>query len=143
MFSLPSKSEYLFRFNNVYKAAITLKNMNKKHWLTIISILYIIAMIIGAIIPNPSAVPGFSGNTKIFHFIGFFILAIMVLKTIELYKFKHYYILGALCLLMMIYITEWLQTLVPTRHFLYTDMLIDGAGCLLGLGVYRWIFYKQ
>ena len=99
-------------------------------------------MIFGATISNPNSIPGFGGNTKIFHFIGFIILAIMVLKTFELYQFKQKYVLGLIFIVVFAYITEWLQLLVPTRHFLYTDMLIDIAGGLIGVAVYRWIFSK-
>jgi VanZ family protein len=114
----------------------------RKTILTVVLVLYVIAMIIGAIIPNPGAIPVFSGNTKYFHFIGFIILAIIILKTLELYKFKHKYILSAIALVFFIYLTESLQLFVPTRHFLYTDMLIDAAGCIIGWGLYKWIFFR-
>ena len=112
-------------------------------WLTLILLVYVMLMIAGAIIPNPSDVPLFSGNTKYFHFLGFIVLAIIVLKTFELYKFKHKYILSGIALAFFIFLTESLQLLVPTRHFLYTDMLIDAAGCIIGWGLYKWIFFKR
>jgi VanZ family protein len=115
----------------------------QKTLLTIILVGYVFLMIIGAIIPNPSNVPVFSGNTKYFHFFGFIVLSIMVFKTFELYRFKYKNTLSIISLMVFIYLTEILQLFIGTRHFAYTDMLIDATGCLVGYGVYRWIFYKQ
>jgi VanZ family protein len=120
-----------------------MKKYLKKLMLTSVLVLYVLAMIIGAIIPNPQDVPVFSGNTKYFHFFGFIILAIITLKTLELYNFKQKYILSAILLVLFIFLTECLQLLVSTRHFRYTDMLIDALGCIIGVGLYRWIFYRR
>ena len=120
--------------------------MNKKfqkNILTTILIIYALVMIIGAIIPNPSAIPVFSGNTKYFHFLGFIVLTIMVFKTFELYKFKRKSMLSIIMLIVFIILTEVLQLFISTRHFAYTDMLIDFFGCLIGWGIYRWIFFKR
>lgn len=120
-----------------------MKTTHQKTILTILLIVYVIAMIIGAIIPNPSDIPVYSGNTKYFHFFGFIVLAIMVFKTFELYKFKHKNILSVILLIFFIILTESLQLLISTRHFAYTDMLIDAAGCLIGYGLYKWIFSRK
>ena len=132
--------------NNFYKTFLIymiMKHKYQKALLTCILIAYTLVMIIGAIIPNPSDVPVFSGNTKYFHFVGFIVLAIMVFKTFELYKIKHENILSIIALIFFIILTEVLQLFVSTRHFAYTDMLIDTCGCLIGYGIYRRIFSKK
>jgi VanZ family protein len=128
--------------NNVYKYPITRIIMDKKYQktvLTCILIVYAFIMIIGAIIPNPEGVPVFSGNTKIFHFLGFIVLSVIVFKTFELYRFKYKKTLSSIALIIFIILTEVLQLLVHTRHFSYKDMLIDAAGCLIGFVIYKII----
>jgi len=110
---------------------------------TVILVLYVILMIVGAIIPNPQDVPVFSGHTKYFHFIGFLVLSIIVFKTLELYKCKHENWIAAIMLAAFIFLTEFLQLFTTTRHFAYTDMLIDLGGCIIGWGLYKWISYKR
>jgi VanZ family protein len=120
--------------------------MNKKYQktlLTTILIVYALAMILGAIIPNPEDIPVFSGHTKYFHFFGFIILSIMIFRTFQLYdlKRKNYFSIALLALFVVL--TEFLQLFISTRHFAFTDMLIDASGCLIGWGLYRWIYSKR
>jgi len=132
--------------NKFYKHPSTYLFMDMRHQkivLTILLIAYALVMIIGAIIPNPQDVPVFSGNTKYFHFIGFLVLAMIVLKTFEVYKFKHNYILSMSVLLLFVLLTESLQLLVSTRHYSYIDMLIDIGGCMTGWVIYLWISSKR
>ncbi|MGV8172515.1 MAG: VanZ family protein [Candidatus Woesearchaeota archaeon] len=120
--------------------------MDRKHQkilLTCILVVYALAMIAGAIIPNPSDIPVFSGNTKYFHFFGFIVLSVITLRTFDLYRFKHKYILSILALLFFVFLTEFLQLYVSTRHFAYTDMIIDIGGCIIGWGLYAWIYSKR
>ena len=116
--------------------------MNKRFILTLFSICYILLMVFGAAYPHPDSIPGFGGNTKIFHFLGFALLAVFVLKTLQLYEFKHPFVIGIIFMLVFIYFTEFIQ-LFTGRDFAYFDMLIDAAGMIVGLGVYKWIFYKR
>ena len=99
-------------------------------------------MLFGAVYPHPENIPGFGGNTKYFHVLGFLVLSIIVLKTFDLFKFKHSYMLAILFILIFSILTESLQLLVPTRHFLYTDMLIDIAGAVVGIVAYRLLLHK-
>ena len=120
--------------------------MNKSHQkilFTAVLVCYVLLMIIGAIIPDPQDVPVFAGNTKYFHFFGFILLAIIVYKTLNLYKCKHENLLAVVLLAVFIVLTEVLQLFVSTRHFSFFDMLIDAAGCAVGIGVYKWILYKR
>jgi len=120
--------------------------MDKKYqkWLlTVILAVYAIIMIVGAIIPSPEDVPVFSGNTTYFHFFGFMILSAMIFRTLQLYGMKHKYIVGAIILAIFIILTEALQLFVSTRQFSAADMVIDAIGCIIGWGLYRWIYSKQ
>jgi VanZ family protein len=110
---------------------------------TVILVAYVLLMIVGAIIPNPQDVPIFSGNTKYFHFLGFLVLSMMVLKTLDLYSCKHKNWISAVLLAVFIFLTEFLQLFVSTRHYSYWDMLIDLGGCILGWGLYKWIYSKR
>ena len=119
-----------------------MQKLLNKYLLTVILVIYVALMIFGAIYPHPENIPGLGGNTKYFHFLGFILLMILVLKTFEIYRFKHRYILSVIFVAFFIYLTEFLQLFVSTRHFLYTDMLIDVAGAAIGGGLYKWILYK-
>jgi VanZ family protein len=114
--------------------------------LTSVLLIYAFAMVIGAAIPNPSAVPGFSSHSSYFHFFGFMVLSIIAFKTFELYNIgrkSRFPLAAAAILLFLILLTEFLQLFVATRHFSVMDMLIDVCGCVIGWAVYRWIFYRQ
>lgn len=118
--------------------------MDKKHqkWLlTSLLVVYALIMIIGAIIPNPQDVPVFSGNTKYFHFFGFIILSVIIFRTFQVYKTNNVWPIFTLAA--FIVLTEVLQLFVKTRHFAFTDMLIDAVGCLIGWGLYKWIYSKR
>ena len=119
--------------------------MDKKHQRIILTVgvaAYVILMIVGAVIPNPDSVPVFSGHTKYFHFFGFILLSGLVFRMLELYNVKRKELYSFTSLALFIVLTEFLQLFVITRHPLFTDMIIDGIGCLIGYGVYRIIFRK-
>lgn len=120
--------------------------MDKKHQkivLTGILVVYALAMIIGAILPNPGDVPVFSGNTTYFHLFGFIVLSVMIFRTLQLYDMKHRYILGIILLATFILLTEVLQLFVSTRSFSIADMIVDALGCTIGWGLYQWIYSKR
>jgi VanZ family protein len=115
----------------------------QKTLLTSILVVYALAMIIGAVIPNPQDVPVFAGNTKYFHFFGFIILSLIMFRTFQLYNIKRKNLWTVIALSVFIFLTEFLQLFVSTRHYSYLDMLIDASGCLIGWGLYKWIYSKR
>lgn len=120
--------------------------MNKKSQktvLTLILIVYAIIMMIGAIIPNPQDIPVFAGHTKYFHFFGFILLSLIMFRTIQLYNIKNKNTWTIAILAVFIFLTEFVQLFVSTREFAFTDMLIDAVGCLIGWGIYKWIYSKR
>lgn len=120
--------------------------MDTKHQkivLTGILVVYALAMVIGAILPNPQDVPVFSGNSTYFHLFGFVVLSVMIFRTLQLYGVRHKYIFGMMLLSVFIILTEALQLLVSTRSFSVADMIVDAVGCLIGWGLYSWIYSKR
>lgn len=105
-------------------------------------ILYIVVMMIGFLITVPKNLEVINNNDKLIHFAEFFVLSILALKTFQLFKFKHYYIIGIIFCLVFVVLSESLQSLVPSRSFSYYDMLADLLGIIVGLGVFKWIFSK-
>jgi|GEM_PF-4782899 len=120
-----------------------LSERSQKIWLTVILIIYIGLMIFGAAYSRPQDIPIFSGHTKYFHFFGFAVLAILILKTLEIYRFKQKILLSAIVVVLFAIFTECMQLYVATREFAYTDMLIDVAGGILGWGLYTWISSRR
>jgi len=120
-----------------------MKKKSQKVLLTLILIVYALIMFIGAIIPNPQSVPVFAGHTKYFHFFGFMILSLIMFRTFQLYNIKYKNTWTIVLLAAFIFLTEFVQLFVSTREFAFTDMLIDAAGCLIGWGLYKWIYSKR
>jgi VanZ family protein len=117
--------------------------MEKRHLLIGILIIYIALIFIGAIITVPGNIEIVNGNDKVIHFFEFFVLAIILFKTLQLYKFKHMYILGIILGIAFMIASELVQGFVPSRSISIYDFIADTSGFILGLGVFRWIFYKQ
>ncbi|MGV8141097.1 MAG: VanZ family protein [Candidatus Woesearchaeota archaeon] len=115
----------------------------QKMLLTSLLVVYALIMIIGAIIPNPQAVPVYSGNTAYFHFFGFLVLSVLIFRTVNLYNIKYRTFWSFFLLVLFIMLTEVLQLLVSTRNASFADMLIDIAGCLVGWGLYLWMYSKR
>jgi len=118
------------------------KSYNKKHIVLGLLILYIIVMMIGFLATMPKNIVVVNNNDKIIHFAEFFVLSMLALKTFQLFKFKHYYVLSILFCLVFVILSESFQLLIPSRSFSYYDMLADILGITVGIGVFKWIFYK-
>ena len=116
--------------------------MEKRHALLWILIIYLILMFIGAIITVPSDFKMVSNNDKLFHFFEFFVLAIILFKTLQAYKFKRLYLLGIFLGFVFMFLSELIQGFTPSRSLSYYDFLADAIGFIIGIGVFRWIFYK-
>jgi VanZ family protein len=119
-----------------------MKKDNRRYIVLGLLILYIVVMMIGFLIFIPKNLSVLSNNDKLIHFAEFFVLTVLALKTFQLFKFKHHYILGALFCVFFIVLSESLQSLVPYRSFSYYDMLADVIGIIVGIGVFKWIFSK-
>lgn len=118
------------------------KYINNKYLILSILLIYIIIMLFGFIIFIPKNATLLNNNDKFIHFIEFFILTILSLKTFQLFKFKHYYLLSIILISIFTVISESIQYFIPYRSFSYYDMIADVVGIIFGLGVFKWIFSK-
>jgi VanZ family protein len=117
-----------------------MKNDVKKTVFLLLLIAYIIILIIGAVITIPSGVV--SGNDKLFHFLEFFGLSIILLETLQMYNFKHYYIIGAIFVLLFVPFSEYIQTFTSIRTYSYYDMLADLSGIIVGFTLFKLAISK-
>lgn len=115
---------------------------NKRYIVLGLLIIYIALMMIGFLITIPKNFESINQNDKLIHFLEFFVLSILIFKVFQLFRFRHYYILGILFCLMFIVLSEYLQSFIPSRSSSYFDMIADFFGVIIGLGVFKWIFSK-
>jgi len=116
--------------------------MNKKIILTIVSVVYLIILLIGAFAANlgstPDSVPGFD---KGLHFIGFFILTLLLIFTFKNYTGKRVYLKSLVIAIIVGIIIEVAQLFIPARTFSWYDLAADLGGIFLGM-VLAWTFSK-
>ena len=98
---------------------------------------YVILMIIGGALPFIGKSPQVMNNDKLLHFGEFFILGILLVKTVELYKIKNYYILTFLIAFLIVWVSEYVQLFVPSRSFSYKDMIADALGIIAALILFK------
>src|SRR3989344_8794689 len=102
--------------------------MKERHLLSLAVVLYIIAMITLGEMPSIAKSETVRNNDKLLHFGEFFILGILLVKTLESYEIKNYYILAFLIAFLIVWVSEFVQLLIPSRSFSYKDMLADTLG---------------
>lgn len=76
---------------------------------------------------------------KIAHFLEYFILAILLVRFLSLYKIKNLVILCIIICLLVSISDEFHQSFIPDRDSNFTDILIDTSSSLLGLGVFIFL----
>ena len=116
--------------------------MNRKVVLTFILIIYIILLFLGASVIKLGEVSDSPGFDKALHFIGFFILTILLLLTFEHYKLNNKHIAIFLIALGLGIIIEVVQLGIPGREFSLLDLLVDVVGIILAL-VLKWSFSRR
>lgn len=119
-----------------------MKLLIKKKALLILLIVYILVLMIGFVIVLPKNIGVINNNDKLIHFIEFFILTILVLKTFQAYNVKRFYFYGLIFLVFFVFLSESIQAFLPYRSFSYYDIAADLLGIIIGVGVFKWIFYK-
>lgn len=107
--------------------------MEQKHIFLLSVISYVILMMIGGALPFIGKSPVVTNNDKLLHFGEFFILGILLVKTVELYKIKNYYILAFIIAFLVVWLSEYIQLFVPSRSFSYKDMLADTLGIIASM----------
>jgi VanZ family protein len=114
--------------------------MAKKLVFTIISAIYVIILFLGAtfIKLGDFSTPG---SDKGLHFIGFFILTILLIFTFKNYTAKRVYLKSLIVAIIIGIIIEIIQLFIPTRTFSWYDLVADLGGIFLGM-VLAWTFSR-
>jgi VanZ family protein len=117
--------------------------MNKKLIFTIITSAYLIVLLLGAFaFQVGTGESGTPGVDKVLHFIGFFILTVLLLLTFQYYKLNYRFVACFLIALGIGILIEAIQLGIPGREFSLWDLAADAAGILMAL-VLRWSFAKH
>jgi VanZ family protein len=101
---------------------------------------YIMLLIIGAVITLPSG--GLPANDKILHFLEFMVLAIIIVKTFEVYGAKNHYILTFLFSCLVAILSEAAQLSTLSRSFSILDLAANTAGIIVGMIFYRIVLSR-
>jgi hypothetical protein len=110
--------------------------MDKKYIYTIILILYIAGLIVGAVLPPKGIMATLGEYDKIVHALEFFFLTILLLNTFTQYRTKGAYIIALVCAFALAFGSEYVQRFVPGRSYSYFDILADLSGIIVGTLVY-------
>jgi VanZ family protein len=116
--------------------------MNKKLLLTVICVLYIIILFIGATVIKPTDISKAPGFDKVFHLTGFIILTILLTLTLNYYKLHHSYIFAIFIALLIGIIIEIVQKGIPEREFNHLDLVADLGGAIIAV-ISIWIYFKR
>ncbi|MGV8162107.1 MAG: VanZ family protein [Candidatus Nanoarchaeia archaeon] len=106
-------------------------------------VLYVLILFIGAIISIPADLSIVNNNDKLIHFLEFFILAILLLKTLQAYNLKNIYALSIIIGVVFMVLSEVMQSFIPNRTFSYYDFIADIAGFTCGALIFKWMYFKQ
>ena len=115
--------------------------MKKKVIFTAISLIYVIILFIGGSIARLDS-GALQGSDKVLHFVGFFILTILLYLTFKNYKLKSPLIISFIIAFLIGIIIELIQLGIPSRAFSFLDLLADVIGIVFA-SVISWKFIKQ
>ena len=113
--------------------------MNKKLIISIVLVIYLIILFIGAFAVKFEGESSISGFDKLLHFFGFFILEILLLLAFNYYKIKNKYWASFLIALSIGLFIEVVQLAIPGREFSLLDWAADAGGIFLAM-VLSWSF---
>jgi VanZ family protein len=113
-----------------------------KHFFALLLIIYIIALFYFATKPHIEKLVPNIGYDKILHFTEFFVFAILLLKTLDLYHVKYAsLVFFGICFVIGI-ISEIVQVLVPSRTFSWLDYTADILGIVSAFIIYHLMKWK-
>lgn len=115
--------------------------MSKKLVLSIISAIYLVILLIGAFAVNLGSENSVHGSDKTLHFIGFFILILLLIFTLKDYTSKRVYLKSLIIAVIIGIIIEVAQLFIPARTFSLLDIAADLGGIFLGM-VLAWTFSR-
>jgi VanZ family protein len=114
--------------------------MDKKVILSVMSGLYILALVMGSFLVKPNSLMQGDGLDYPAHIIGFLVLFMLLFFTFKFYDVKSIFLVSISASLALGIIVELLR--IPGRGFSIADLAFDVVGILLGL-VIAWIFSKR
>ena len=115
--------------------------MSKKIILTIVLVVYLIILFIGAFAVNLGSEGSAPGSDKSLHFIGFFILSLLLIFTFKNYAAKRVYLKSLIIAIIIGIIIEIIQLFIPARSFSLLDLAADAGGIALAM-MLTWSFSK-
>jgi VanZ family protein len=116
--------------------------MDKKIILTIVSVIYLIILLLAAFTVNLGTSDSTPGSDKSLHFIGLFILSLLLIFTFKNYAAKRVYLKSLIIAIIIGILIEIIQLFIPTRAFSWYDMVADLGGIFLAM-VLAWTFSKR
>jgi VanZ family protein len=115
--------------------------MSRKIVLTVISVIYLIILLIGAFAVNLGSEESSPGSDKGLHFMGFLVLILLLIFTLKDYTQKRVYLKSLIAAIITGIIIEVVQLFIPARTFSWYDIVADLGGIFLGM-VLAWTFSK-
>jgi VanZ family protein len=106
-----------------------------KRFFTILLVAYAIGMFVIAILPGQDVPNELAKHDKAIHFAEFFVFTILLITTLHIDGVKWTFLVAGGAALVMIYVSELIQTWTATRSFDVHDMLFDLAGVLLAMAI--------
>ena len=113
--------------------------MKQKPFFTLILALYIIVMVVLSFLPGLGILGSIAKYDKALHFVEFFVLTLILLKSVTFYNFKNKLVIVLMSALVIVVISELVQLWVPSRSFSLWDMVFDILGISLALLVKKLI----
>ena len=115
----------------------------KSVFVSLIFVIYTVLLFVSTTMKVPSDILLSPGIDKIIHFTQFFIFALLLFFLLNTFKIIKMFIIGSIIGIFMSIFFEYSQLSLNYRTFSYYDMLANILGFIIGMGVYRWIFYRQ
>ncbi|MBN2735802.1 MAG: VanZ family protein [Spirochaetales bacterium] len=103
-------------------------NTNTKNH-PVIMIITFLAIIFFSTLPSIQPDMGIQNSDKFFHGLAYFILALSIILSFDQLKYMILFMVIGLLLSISL---EFLQEMIPRRHFSVFDMLANGIGLFLG-----------
>jgi VanZ family protein len=116
--------------------------MDKKIVFTVACVFYIIILFLGATVVKTADISKATNFDKVLHFLGFFVLTILLLITFSRYKLKNKYLKSFIIALGIGILIEIIQLNIPGREFSLLDILADALGIIIG-SVLTWSFSRR
>jgi VanZ family protein len=125
-----------------YKSTLNISLVKKKVFILGVLIVYILLLLFAAIGTVPSGVPNFNGADKLVHFFEFFFFALIILNFLQIYGSKKIFTRGLLIGIGFALFSEYSQLFTISRTFSTYDLFADFVGLIVGMGVFKWMFFK-